>query len=92
MATYSGRLAVARSFIGRVALQSCSADVLFFLGTQYLYLGVLRLHTGVRYAVSVLVTTFSQFSVNLNDFSKKKTLYAARQSPRVLESAHSGGS
>ncbi len=27
-------------------LQSCSADVLFILGTQYLHLGVLRLHMG----------------------------------------------
>ncbi len=49
MATYSGRLAVARSFIGSgsIALQSCSADAVFILGTHTLYLGVLRLHTGL---------------------------------------------
>ena len=36
-----------------IALQSCLADVLFILGTQFLYLGVLRWVFRVRYAVSV---------------------------------------
>ncbi len=36
MATYSG-----------VALLSCSVDLVFILGTRYLYLGVLRLLTGL---------------------------------------------
>ena len=31
--------------------------MVFILGTQYLYLGVLKVTYGVRYAVSVLVTT-----------------------------------
>ncbi len=47
MATYSGRLAVAREVSSsRVALRSCSADVAFILGTRYLYLRALRLQTG----------------------------------------------
>ncbi len=59
---YSGRLVVARSFIRQwqcsTALQSCSANVLFILGTRYLYLGCTKAAYGlvrVSYAVSVLV-------------------------------------
>ncbi len=44
---------------GSIALQSYSADALFILGTQYLYLGVLRHVFGVRYVVSVLVLKLS---------------------------------
>ncbi len=40
-----------------VALPSCLADGLFILGILYLNLGVLRHVLGVRYAVSVLVTS-----------------------------------
>ena len=47
---YSGKPVVARSFIASgsssIALLSCSADVLFILGTWYLNLRALRLHTG----------------------------------------------
>ena len=68
VATYSGRPVVAKSFIssssGSIALQSCSADVVFILGTGYLYLGVLRLCTGGgRYAVSVLVINYDVTSM-----------------------------
>ncbi len=45
VATYSGRLAVARVYIRQWQWQhSCSADMVFILGTWYLYLDVLRLH------------------------------------------------
>ncbi len=43
MATSSG----SGSGSGGVALQSCSADMVFILGTRYLYLGVLRLRKGL---------------------------------------------
>ncbi len=61
VATYSGRLAAARLFIGQWQQQCSSAklrsaDILF---TQYLSLGVLRHVFRVRYAVNVLVTDFS---------------------------------
>ncbi len=61
MATYSGRLEVAKSFIRQqwsIALGSCSADMVFILGTPYLYLGVLRVHKGLgmRSAYSSLVS------------------------------------
>ena len=59
VARYSGRPTAARFFIRQQQQQcssvSCSADALFFLGTLYLSLGVLRCVFGVRYAVSVLV-------------------------------------
>ncbi len=46
VAMYSGRLVVARSFIassrGSIVLQSCSADVVFTLGTWYLYLRLVQ--------------------------------------------------
>ncbi len=50
VATYSGRLEVARVYIGQcsssTALWSCSADAVFILGTWYLNLRVLRLCAG----------------------------------------------
>ena len=59
IATYSDRLAVARSFIRQQQWQCSSGKLMyisFILGTQSLYLVVLRFAYGVRYAVSVLVT------------------------------------
>ena len=44
---------------GSIALWSCSADVMFILGMQYLYLGVLRHVFGVRSVVSVLSNNVS---------------------------------
>ncbi len=46
MATHFGRLAVAKSFIRQRQQQCSSADVVFILGTRYLYLRVLRLCMG----------------------------------------------
>ncbi len=60
--TLGGQHAAARLFIGQqqwehssAQLLSCSADVLFILGMQYLSLGVLRHVLGVRHVVSILL-------------------------------------
>ena len=81
--TYSGRPCVARVFIGSssgsIALQSCSADVVFILGTWYLYLSVLRLCTH-QYVLRGILGTLGQDAKILvkGQFFCKPTLFALR--------------
>ena len=85
MATYSGRLVVARVFF-KVALLSCSADIVFILGTQYLYLRALRLRTSEVCCKRThqYVPVFAGLLTRKSDTIKKNLIQANFKSGRQI--------